>query len=100
MKFAAVILAFFVMALSILPCEICAEDYETTECQKGARHVDDCSLCCSPFHACGSCAGFILPLSMDVTVPAILAVSQSLDSYHIIQISLHEGTIWQPPKIA
>jgi len=100
MKFAAIILAFFITALSVLPCDICAEASEIDGCQKEIKHVDDCSLCCSPFHACGTCAGFILPLSINISIATELVSHQALDSYQVTQISFHLGAVWQPPKIA
>ena len=100
MKFAAIILAFFITALSVLPCDICADANETDGCQKENTHVDDCSLCCSPFHACGTCTGFILPLSINISIATEFVSHKGLDSHQVIQISCHSGAIWQPPKIA
>jgi len=100
MKFAAIILAFFITALSVLPCDICAEANESDDCAKETRHVDDCSLCCSPFHACGTCAGFILPVSVNISIPTEFVSHLALDSYQVTQIPSHLGAIWQPPKIA
>lgn len=96
MKFAAIILAFFITALSVLPCDICADANDTD----GSKHLDDCSVCCSPFHACGTCAGFILPLSVSVSTTIEFVPYQVMDSYQVTQISFHLGAIWQPPKIA
>jgi len=100
MKFAAIILAFFITALSVLPCDICAGANDTDGCKKETKHVDDCSLCCSPFHACGTCAGFILPLSVSISTTTQFVPFQTVDYYLATQISFHFGTIWQPPKIA
>lgn len=100
MKFAAILLAFFITALSVLPCDVCNEISKTNECQKEAKHVDDCSLCCSPFHTCGTCAGFVLPTSLSVTATKEFSPSQVIDFYQVTKFLDHFGAIWQPPKIA
>ncbi len=100
MKFAAILLAFFITALSVLPCDICTDVSKTDGSQKEAKHVDDCSLCCSPFHACGTCAGFILPLSLNIPTNKEFVPCQVMDSYRVTKTLYHFGAIWQPPKIA
>lgn len=100
MKLAAIVLAFFITALSVLPCDICVDGNDSQESTKNTQHVDDCSLCCSPFHPCGSCAGFILPLSVNISTATELVSHQVLDFYQVAQVPFHIGAIWQPPKIA
>lgn len=100
MRFIAIILAVFVVALSVLPCCVCRDDVDTPVAQEGSKQIDDCSLCCSPFQACGSCAGFTLPVTVDIAATVQIIPFQPCDRYQLNLISFHMATIWQPPKIA
>gem|GEM_PF-610268 len=99
----ALIMAFLVLALSIVPCadkETSAKDNIKSELvkstqQKGDPQQDDCS----PFCHCTCCAGFSFNNNVaTITSPAIitLTVFSAFLPANLIERSL---PVWQPPKI-
>ena len=103
MRSFAFIMAFLVLALSIVPCadrgasandNIRSELVKSAE-QKGDPQKDDCS----PFCHCTCCAGFSFNNNIaTISSPAITTLTgfSSFLSANLIERSL---PVWQPPKI-
>ena len=103
MRSFALIMAFLVLALSIVPCadrdasandNIKSELVKSTQ-QKGDPQQDDCS----PFCHCTCCAGFSFNNNIaTISSPAIIILTDfsSFLPANLIERSL---PVWQPPKI-
>lgn len=103
MKFFAFIMAFLVLALSVMPCADSggAKDSKAkTEITKASQQPshDDTDEC-SPFCHCTCCAGF----SINHTSTAITAIhsfsndpKSSFLPSNVIEVAL---PIWQPPRL-
>src|SRR5262245_11803471 len=103
MKLFALIMAFLVLVLSIVPCAdinastnyIAKTEITKSTQQKGDPQQDDCS----PFCHCTCCASFsINSVITTVGSPAAITVTDfsSFSSDHLIERSL---PVWKPPKI-
>jgi len=99
-KYIALILSFYVLFLSGMPCCIddnCADDKVSTEHSQQQNKTDEGN--CSPFFSCSTCSGFIFQ-EMQVTVAPVLVLMN--DSYPDVKQDFCTqvcSTIWQPPKI-
>lgn len=104
MKFFAFIMAFLVLALSVMPCaDAGATIYdgkaksEITKTTDAQGHTD--ADACSPFCYCACCASFSINhfiVSFNIIPPN---VSNPISSYlpaDIIEVAL---PVWQPPQI-
>ncbi|POY38416.1 hypothetical protein C3K47_03180 [Solitalea longa] len=101
MKPLIVILAFFVLLLSVVPCcmfDNCNEDEVKKECST-AKQVEKDGLC-SPFSSCSACCGFTVSMQIVSfeTKPKLIITHYSFytDNY----LSVYHLSIWQPPKQA
>ncbi len=104
MKFFAFIMAFLVLALSVMPCadqNDALNDHEQKNIitkratSNSHQQADDCS----PFCQCSCCAGFSLNQSLAVASQPLLSLSGHQTSF------IHSGLfsialpIWQPPQL-
>jgi len=104
MKIIAFIMAFLVLALSIMPCaDISNAAYESkskasvakSNSQKSDPQQDDCS----PFCSCACCASLSVNHSI-ASIAATISYKERTKTAHsptdIIKVSL---PIWQPPQL-
>ena len=102
MKIGGLLLALFVILLSIIPCcslEGCEEEAE----EKHSRQEipGGCEDSCSPFLNCNGCTGFtIQEIPQETTLPLNIPLGK-IASYHrqwfpggIVK------AIWQPPQLS
>ncbi|RYY32378.1 MAG: hypothetical protein EOP46_19125 [Sphingobacteriaceae bacterium] len=103
MKLLCIILSFYAVLLSVMPC--CTDDIctETTSEQSITKVTDsqdaDCKAC-SPFYCCSSCVGFVM---MPVTAQYATTVTTLAKQYPILATSAVKDiplAIWQPPKLS
>ncbi|HEX4852457.1 MAG TPA: hypothetical protein VFV08_16685, partial [Puia sp.] len=100
MKFIGFILAIYVLVLSATPCcdkDCCTQD----KTEQGTNHHDNnCKGDCSPFFACGSCAGFtVTPNNFSIVQIKLFAQTEFSDFY-LISSSAYFSSFWQPPRLA
>lgn len=104
MKFFAFIMAFLVVALSILPCAdtgVGANDSKAktelakSNTQKGDMQQDDCS----PFCHCTCCAGFTI--NHFIASIAVIPPYESTTKTAFLPVNLLDAalSIWQPPQL-
>jgi hypothetical protein len=103
MKFIAVILAFIVLGLSVMPCN---DIHGNTEMQKteisgnsNDNHQNDIDYC-SPFCSCNCCSHsvFVNAIFLDFNFFFYTTANYSnFDSHIISPLSI---SIWQPPKMS
>ncbi len=104
MKFFALIMAFLVLALSVMPCADTCTAYndgkaksEITQTTDRQDHND--AEACSPFCHCACCAGFsINPFIASIIIIPFYASNSSCSFLpaDVIKVAL---PIWQPPQI-
>ncbi|MEN2412404.1 DUF6660 family protein [Flavobacterium mesophilum] len=107
MKWIAVFLSIYLMALSNLPCadmEVNSALHKTAQFSSEANHSHDKDNdLCSPFCACNCCGAQVLSY-LSATVfefpKTYHQISIPLPSYNSVFISDFYGSIWQPPQIA
>jgi hypothetical protein len=95
MKWLILFLSFVVMAGSFMPC--CPLDNYQEEITSGKQQGHEKGMC-SPFFACGSCAGFV-QLAKHVSVP-VLSVEQTVHHERIATsfVSGYYSSFFQPPR--
>ena len=101
LKFIAFILAAYVLCCSVIPC--CVDDNCADEMTSSARshpQDDDCKGNCSPFFACGTCAGFSVNVQSFELAPVLFDDHSTYSSFYICSRSEYFPTFWQPPKLA
>ncbi|GAA4429309.1 hypothetical protein GCM10023188_14500 [Pontibacter saemangeumensis] len=96
MKVITVILALFVVALSVLPCcmtDNCTGGEVMTE-QSDSHDAD----ACSPFYSCSACPGFTVSgFTIGQASPILYSNSLFADYRQSLYTQFHHS-IWQPPK--
>jgi hypothetical protein len=109
-KIIAVILALFVISLSMVPCcppeseKIVAkhsfsEDEHNHDVNSESNHCDDNCKACSPFFTCGSCVGVTFQLG-SINLLDQEPFSKDLDfPLSVSFLSFYFNKLWQPPKI-
>ena len=107
MKWIAILLSIYLMALSNMPCadmEVDSAAHKTAQFSSEANHSHDkANDLCSPFCACNCCGAQVLSyqLSENIEFPVAFAIiSKALPSYNSVFASNFYGSIWQPPQIA
>ncbi|UYQ95431.1 hypothetical protein MKQ68_10005 [Chitinophaga horti] len=104
MKLFPVLLAFFLLVLSILPCrdgiDACAEEATPTafhqpEHQEHEQHAD----ACSPFCACACCSIQSMKAPFIVATAAPLYAIIVYASTFVPDVSEMPLPIWQPPRL-
>lgn len=104
MKFVALIMAFLVLALSVMPCADAGtalndskakSDITKTTDRQDHNDADDCS----PFCHCSCCAGF--SINHFFTSIALIAPHINIPTGRFLQTDAIEIVlpIWQPPQI-
>ena len=107
MKWIAIILSIYLMALSNMPCadmEVNSAMHKTAQFSSENNHTHDKDNdLCSPFCACNCCGAQVLSYQTAVTFefPAASSIiSIPLPNYNSVFASNFYGSIWQPPQIA
>ncbi len=105
MKFLAFIMAFLVLALSVLPCADSSNAATDSKAktvtaksnqQKDNPQQDDCS----PFCHCTCCAGFSINHFIAVINLRLLPISKTATAYFSAKTNNITLPIWQPPKLS
>jgi len=104
MKFFALIMAFLILAISVMPCAdsqvLSAKEGAKTELVKTGKQQDNpIQDDCSPFCQCSCCAGFSINhfIASVTTTPHLLVnPTSSFLPLEVIEVSL---PIWQPPQL-
>ncbi|MFC4389669.1 DUF6660 family protein [Flavobacterium quisquiliarum] len=107
MKWIAIIMSIYLMALSNMPCadmEVNSAMHKTAQFASEDNHSHDKDNdLCSPFCACNCCGAQVLsyqtPANFEFPAPYNL-ISIPLPTYQSVFISDFYGSIWQPPQIA
>ncbi|AWG20080.1 hypothetical protein FFWV33_00365 [Flavobacterium faecale] len=104
MKIIALLLAFFILALSSQGCcddDNCEKEGLLTHTEQ-KQHKDNCDNSCSPFFSCGTCVGFTFPNpTFYLLEQQFTLIETNLVSTFIPQLrSQFNAAIWQPPKIS
>jgi hypothetical protein len=99
MKIFAFIFALLVCSLSVSAYSLERNCYAAAQtCENmPAENDDNCPSDCSPFHQCGSCGGFTIPV-ISQNNAAILQSNSLKIFYTQPHYSAFCGDIWQPPK--
>ena len=111
MRLLNIILAFYVFALSFLPCTDKDENvssvgatsyiYDNNSHSTHSHQEESCDLC-SPFCVCGCCGSFVFEAKINF-YDAQSVLCNCLDKTNFSYInsftSHFYGNIWQPPKI-
>jgi hypothetical protein len=99
-KLVVFILAFIVLAGSSIPCcagDNCQEDFTTSA---STNQGSDEKSPCSPFFACGSCAGFVI-MTKQVNLPD---PTPEMPSHHEkitpFFASAYYFSFFQPPRLS
>lgn len=106
MKWIAIILSIYLMALSNMPCadmEVNSAMHKTAQFSSEENHSHDKENdLCSPFCACNCCGVQILSYQTPITFEfpkACNPISIQLPSYNSLLASNFYGSIWQPPQL-
>jgi hypothetical protein len=98
-KYLSIILALYVLLLSIKPC--LGDDNDTSVKTEQSSHQDkDCNDVCSPFFICGTCSGFTLNISLVNFSATPFFIESNYPDYKQSSLSEVFISIWQPPKIS
>ena len=107
MKWIAIVMSIYLMALSNMPCadmEVDSVAHKTAQFSSEANHSHDKSNdLCSPFCACNCCGAQVLSYESAPVFdfPADYSViTKQLPNYTSVFASNFYGSIWQPPQIA
>ncbi|WP_405412201.1 DUF6660 family protein [Maribacter sp. Asnod1-A12] len=102
-KFIAVILSLYFLALNVVPCGDDAQisDSSTTEFQVGLDHNQNHGECelCSPFCQCHCCHSHTIVFDLDIFEPIEPKVIQESFSHFESVSEDPVFTLFQPPKI-
>ncbi|MFS4416022.1 DUF6660 family protein [Maribacter sp. 2307ULW6-5] len=103
MRFLAIILSLYFLALNVMPCGDDGEisDSVTTEFQVDLDHNQDHGDCelCSPFCQCHCCHSHTLVFGLDIFEPIEPTVVQESFSHFESVSEDPVFTLFQPPKI-
>ncbi|RLD20781.1 MAG: hypothetical protein DRI69_05580, partial [Bacteroidetes bacterium] len=107
-KSLTVILAMYIMGISVLPCSELIQDclfdigqQELTEfdSQFPDNHNGDAHDHCSPFCVCDCCGAHVITMDIPITFTVAQSTPCSIPSISKTLVSDPEpGDIWQPPK--
>lgn len=101
MKSLALLLAFFTLFSTAIPC--CVFDNCKDEPQSENSTNDEKDGSCSPFFVCSSCAGFVtLESHALIAIESVVIYDESRTSYPDYSQSFYSQIclgIWQPPKV-
>lgn len=103
MKFVALIMAFLILALSVMPCAdagaVTTDTKAKTEINKTTdQQHHNANDACSPFCHCSCCSGF--SISLFVAAVAIIPQYESNTISSFLPSDVREVAlpIWQPPR--
>lgn len=106
MKWIALLLSIYLMALSNMPCadmEVDSAMHKTAQFSSEASHSHDKDNdLCSPFCACNCCGAQVLTYQTSETIEfpvAFSMISKVVPNYNSVFTSNFYGSIWQPPQI-
>jgi hypothetical protein len=107
MKWIAILLSLYLMALSNMPCadmEVDSAAHKTARFSSETSHSHDKDNdLCSPFCACNCCGAQVLSYQISETIEfpvAFSIISKVVSNYNFVFTSNFYGSIWQPPQIA
>ena len=99
-KLIVYILAFIVLAGSSIPCcagDNCQDDFTTSSSTNQEPHE---KAPCSPFFACGSCAGFVI-MTRQVDLPdPTLEMPSHYEKIIPFFASVYYPSFFQPPRLS
>ena len=106
MKWIAILLSIYLMALSNMPCadmEVDSAMHTTAHfsSEESHSHDKDNDLC-SPFCACNCCGAQVLSYQIAEVIDFPIAfsmISKIVPTYNSVFASNFYGSIWQPPQI-
>ena len=102
--------AIYILILAGIPCRpgdgCCAEENITTKGVSGTTgaqtgttgHRPDFPQPCSPFFACGSCHGFVVPEQGITVMPDQPTLPARIAIYKGAPLRDFASAVWQPPK--
>lgn len=107
MKWIAIIMSIYLMALSNMPCadmEVNSAMHKTAQFSSEENHSHDKDNdLCSPFCTCNCCSVQILSYQTPIIFefPKVCdLISIALPSYNSVFASNFYRSIWQPPQLA
>jgi len=107
MKWIAILLSIYLVALSNMPCadmEVDSAVHKTAQFSSESNHSHDKENdLCSPFCACNCCGAQVLSYQTSEIFEfpvAFKMISKALPNYNSVFASTFYGSIWQPPQIA
>ncbi|MBB4802812.1 hypothetical protein HNP37_002887 [Flavobacterium nitrogenifigens] len=106
MKWIAILLSVYLMALSNMPCadmEVNSAMHKTAQfsSEESHSHDKDNDLC-SPFCACNCCGAQVLSYQTPIIFefPKVCdIISIAIPNYNSVFASNFYGSIWQPPQL-
>jgi hypothetical protein len=105
MKWFVYLFSFFILLLSVIPCnaedDCCKDEINNTTVPNKQGEADHKPVCpCSPFFACSTCLGVVVP-SIYTIVPEITVPVTNLQYFYSDQpLCDYPPSIWQPPQCA
>lgn len=99
MKLFLCLFSIYILVLAGIPCQA-GDDCCTDGISANAHPKQEKSSPCSPFFACGSCHGFVIP-HFDLSLPEHRPGPCVAQAFYKNQPLPHfSSSIWQPPKVA
>lgn len=105
MKYLAVVLSFYLLALAVMPCDEQGDCYSQETDHSAlvdfghSDHEEDTDNC-SPFCICACCGHSVTVPDFSVSLPSLIPFpSKNLSVYAAVFISGGLFQIWHPPKI-
>ena len=104
MKLIALILSFYIFALTAIPCIDKAHDnavHKTEISQNTTNHHHDQETDhCTPFCTCVCCATSVIQQEYSIYFIEFYFLQEQKDIYEFSFVSNHQASIWQPPKLS
>ncbi|SEW45040.1 hypothetical protein SAMN04488122_3408 [Chitinophaga arvensicola] len=99
MKWFLIIFSLYVVILSGIPCDCQEDDYACNTTEPADHRKPDCP--CSPFFACSTCHGVVLPdAGVKLTRPVYTPNQQVFHPYQENAVSQYPLPVFQPPRLA
>lgn len=104
MKFFALILSFYILFLTALPCKDVHHVYAQDLSEQLSTHRTDNNHNdndhCSPFCTCDSCISHVIPVLETIHPECTDFTFAEFGTYSVSYCSSLFASIWQPPKIS
>lgn len=101
MRLLAIILAFYSLALSLVPCnDVHADEHGSTVIHKNADDHEEHNDVCTPFCQCSCCQSFVDLLQIKPFKPTAFIPNINFSNYIEESLPLLSVDHWQPPKIS